>query len=719
MPSTQPLTVEQMDAQFGAPTPQTLIPTQTEAQSAPSTLTVEDMDRQFTQPNLASPLPLLHGVYNGAMRTVDKPAELVGDAMAKLGVSGALRNLLIAHGVSAKTANQLAPALDQSAVNDAANEKTFNTVYGNVPAAQVGNVLGQTAVVAPLVTLTGGLADAGANALGGALSDVAPVASRVIQGARHLLSGTAGAGMEGIGGGATHVASKLAQGAQIGAQAAAYTGQPVGQGAEYGAALAPAGALAGKVLGAAGVVGKNLLSPLTDMSATATQKAAANRLVQAFKADGLTPEQAISKVQELGQQGMLADAGGANVRSAAEAVASSPGSGSDIAQQALEGRASAQAGRVNQAVKDATGVGGNVHGEADQLIAQRAQAAAPLYEKALANPVVPNDKLTAQLQNPLVQKAMQDGASIAETNAAANGETFDPATYLNPDGSTPAAPTMQALDAAKQGLDDMLEKYRDPTTGKLNLDSKGRAINNLRASFVNNLDALNPDYAAARQAYAGPSQSLDAMNMGKRALTNDPEVNAKIVGNLSPGDKQFYLQGVTRALQNKIDSAQDGADVTRRIFGNDLIRNKIAAAFDDPAAFAKFQQQMEAESQFAQTRNAVLKGSPTARRLAGQADLSTPFADAGRQLVSGNVGSAAGSALRGVSNYLLQPSQAQSTALGRLMFTPGQTGVDQMQAALQSLQPGPTRQAINLLTHGTQQVALPAATVGTQRLYGH
>ena len=57
--------------------------------------------------------------------------------------------------------------------------------------------------------------------------------------------------------------------------------------------------------------------------------------------------------------------------------------------------------------------------------------------------------------------------------------------------------------------------------------------------------------------------------------------------------------------------------MTRRIFGNDLIRSKIAAAFDDPAAFAKFEQQMESESTFAQTRNQVLKGSPTARRLAG------------------------------------------------------------------------------------------------------
>ena len=136
---------------------------------------------------------------------------------------------------------------------------------------------------------------------------------------------------------------------------------------------------------------------------------------------------------------------------------------------------------------------------------------------------------------------MQDGAKIAQTEAAAEGRAFNPAEYFGPDGQIPETPSMRALDAAKQGLDDMLEKYRDPTTGKMSLDSQGRAIEKLRQSFVANLDQLNPDYAAARAAYAGPSQSLDAMNMGKRALSNDPEVNAKIVGNLSPGDKQFYL----------------------------------------------------------------------------------------------------------------------------------------------------------------------------------
>ena len=246
------------------------------------------MDAQFSQPNLNATRPILHGFYNGVMRTVDKPAEWLGDLAAKSGVSGTIRNLLMAHGVSAAHANQLVPALGQSAVNDAANEQAYTKAYGNNPAAQAGQMLGQTAVVAPVISTVGGVGGMLADATGTALSDAAPIAAKVIQGARNFLSGTAGADTPGIAGGIAKTASTVAHGAQIGAQAAAYTGEPIAKGAEYGAVLGPAGTVIGKALGAGATVGKNALSIFTDMSPTATQNAAANRLVQAFQADGLT-----------------------------------------------------------------------------------------------------------------------------------------------------------------------------------------------------------------------------------------------------------------------------------------------------------------------------------------------------------------------------------------------------------------------------------------------
>lgn len=159
----------------------------------------------------------MHGIYNGVVHTVNKPAEQLGDLAAKYGVSAKIRNALTGHGVSSNIANQLAPALGQTAANDAASANAFSKAYGGNTSAALGNVIGQTAVVAPLIEATGGVVGAGATGLAGALADAAPVASRLIQGTANLLGGTAGAGAKGIAGGATRVASKVAQGAQVGA----------------------------------------------------------------------------------------------------------------------------------------------------------------------------------------------------------------------------------------------------------------------------------------------------------------------------------------------------------------------------------------------------------------------------------------------------------------------------------------------------------------------
>ncbi|TPG50196.1 hypothetical protein EAH75_01490 [Rhodanobacter glycinis] len=144
------------------------------------------------------------------MRTVDKPAELLGDLAAKAGVSAKIRNALTAAGVSPDTANKLAPALGQSKVNDASNAAQYDAAYGKSTSAGLGNVIGQTAVIAPLISTGGALAGAGATGLAAGVADSAPIASKIIQGGANLLSGTAGAGMEGIAGGATRLASKVA-----------------------------------------------------------------------------------------------------------------------------------------------------------------------------------------------------------------------------------------------------------------------------------------------------------------------------------------------------------------------------------------------------------------------------------------------------------------------------------------------------------------------------
>lgn len=617
-------------------------------------------------------------------------------------------------------------------VNDAnqgnANLDAQYALYQNAHpmAAGAGNLGGQTVAVSiPLFGAENALAKGGS-----ALADAAGsgTASNVIRGATNFLTGDAGAGVSGARGLASRIASKSAEGAALGAGSAALTSPasnvPIGdqlkQGAEYGAIAGPVGMAVGSLAGKGADFLTNLISPITsDLSPKWTEQVAANRLSQALQRDGVTPNALIQKMREMGPEATPVDAAasllgvnsGANVRNMAETVANTPGEGQALANQVLQGRMDTQPTRINDAIKNATGAAGDVHAEAADLMAQRSANAAPLYEKAFSAQVQPDARLAQFLDHPIIQKGLAEGAKTAELDALANGSAFDPASYsIQPGQPAP----MSALDAAKRGLDDIVEGYRDPVTGKLNLDQYGRAVNNVRSAFVNHLDTMNPDYAAARAAWSGPSQSLDAMNMGRKALTNDPEVTSNVVQNMSPNDKQFFLSGVTRALQDKINSAPDGANAVRRIFGNSLMRDKVAAAFDNPDAFDNFARQMESEAQYADTRNSVLANSSTARRLAGaqdQADFATPL----NQLISGNLGGAARSGLGSLSQWAMKPSEKQLAAQSKLLFS---QDPDALANAIQTAAPGKARQAmINLLTNA-KRAAIPAASLGLQTNQG-
>ena len=69
------------------------------------------------------------------------------------------------------------------------------------------------------------------------------------------------------------------------------------------------------------------------------------------------------------------------------------------------------------------------------------------------------------------------------------------------DGGSPVKQsgfTTQTLDYVKRGLDDLVEANRDPVTRRLHLDEAGRAVNDVRAGLVREVDRLNPAYAKAR-----------------------------------------------------------------------------------------------------------------------------------------------------------------------------------------------------------------------------
>ncbi|OZA01116.1 MAG: hypothetical protein B7X99_01850, partial [Rhizobiales bacterium 17-65-6] len=255
-----------------------------------------------------------------------------------------------------------------------------------------------------------------------------------------------------------------------------------------------------------------------------------------------------------------------------------------------------QGDRINGAINTATGGDANFHTNLDNLMTQRATAAAPLYEAALNGGAVYNNRIQQFLEDPILQQGLRQGIEIQRLESLAQGTPFNPTDYAITDFNAAgdpvigSVPNMRTLDAAKKGLDNILEQYRDPTTGRLVLDQRGRAIDQVRQAFLKQIDAINPTYAQARASWAGPSQAMDALAAGRDVLNQDPEVIAKIRANLGPANQDFFLTGVARALKDKVGSTADSADATRRIFGNSLIRQKLQAAIGDPEAFQQFQQ---------------------------------------------------------------------------------------------------------------------------------
>jgi len=273
---------------------------------------------------------------------------------------------------------------------------------------------------------------------------------------------------------------------------------------------------------------------------------------------------------------------------------------------------------------------------------QRAQA----DKTANAPGAVWNPRVQQFLDDPIIQQGVQKGLEVQRLEALAEGRAFNPTEYAivgkAEDGKAivGSVPNMRLLDAAKRGLDEILEGYRDGTTRKLNLDQRGRAIDNVRKALVSELDSINPNYKPARDAWAGPSQSMNAVSMGEDFLQRDAEEISRAMASMSSADRDFYKLGAARTLQDKAASAADNADLTKRLFGNPAVRKKISEVFGSGAADS-FAKSMAAERQMFDTQQFVLGGSQSANKfgdLMPPTTLQNMAADAVQGGVAGMMG---------------------------------------------------------------------------------
>jgi hypothetical protein len=501
------------------------------------------------------------------------------------------------------------------------SERTYGEIRDDVRHQQEGfakahpvaNFAGETAGAIGGALLTGGVVGATvkgtgmtANALrllagAGRVEGLAPTAGRRI--VRGVVEGAAQGALSGIGS-ANGDLKERAAGAVMG-------------GALGGAGGAVVSAVPGAVRLLTGGTRKNVQS-------------AADRLVtRALVRDATSPAAVAARATagELKDPQLLLDAAGENTLGLARAVQSVPGGGKQKIAKALQARADAQGERIVGALEGGTGLQRpDVYQLADDIIARRKATADPLYQAAREAPPLENEKLFGVINmSPALKKAHERAIKLAreegvELPSLTRTVEIDgqPTKVFNP-------MPVRAFDYLKRGTDMVIRGGMK----KEGLDKEAaRLIRGKLADALEEVDREVPVYAQARQAFAGESQLLKSLELGRNALKEDARLSARQLRAMSDGEKETFRLGLTDAIRAKMDDAADGADLTRKIFGSTTWRKKVRNVFPDDASFESFARDMAREADMARGKNVVLGGSPTARIQAEQGDVAGTVVEA-------------------------------------------------------------------------------------------
>jgi len=389
----------------------------------------------------------------------------------------------------------------------------------------------------------------------------------------------------------------------------------VGQRLESAAVGSGVGAVAAPLIGhfAGGVAGLagDVVNHVTARRAAVT---GADLVAQKLAEDNITPAdaaQALGSAQANGTPAVLADLG-ENTRAFGGSVSRQPGAARNVAKTVTAERQLGQGERIKDAINRDLGHTTDVLEESERLIEQAKAKASPLYEKAYAQPTN-SDKIQGILKTPAARGALKRAYNIA-ANEGIDPHRLGIDLDMQGEPTLTRVPTTQTLDYVKRGLDDIIEKNRSPLTGKLILDESGKAVNGVKQRLLAEMDRLNPDYKAARAAYAGPAKLREAMMDGKAALNKSAaEINQRLK-NMTPAEHEQYALGLRSAIADKLESGADNSNKVRQLVANPKKRAALQQVFGGRSNLDRFLATLDNEQKAFETYAAVHRGSPTAER---------------------------------------------------------------------------------------------------------
>ncbi len=293
--------------------------------------------------------------------------------------------------------------------------------------------------------------------------------------------------------------------------------------------------------------------------------------------------------------------------------------------------------------------------------------------------------ISLMLTNPRIQEGIRRGMGIQRDESHARFIPFDPTEYAveldaNDKPTIFKTPNMRLLDAAKKGLDSMLEDYRNEITGRLELGApggEGQAIDELRRAWIKELDRINPDYKAARSAYAGPAANKGAMMMGQKILNMHPEDVKDAFENMTPSEQEHYRVGAAQAYMDQISDSGLKSPELRKISEEDEMasaRKRIQPIFSSKKKLDDFLASVTGERAILNAKQAIIGNSASAERLAEDATHNAqPYIDVGRAALhakTGNIPAAMSSFFRFTKHLDLAKKEKVREEIARILSDP-------------------------------------------------
>lgn len=351
----------------------------------------------------------------------------------------------------------------------------------------------------------------------------------------------------------------------------------------------------------------------------------------------------------------------------------------NLAENTFEPRALGQADRAVEAIDNYLAPVTNMAERSGNLMQAGRTASAPYYNMAAQRAGVIDDEVAAILNTDAGKDALGRAYRIASNEGRdPNKMGFD----LNDQGEVilREAPSFETLDLVKRGLDDKLGEFRNPVTGKLDLQGNplAQSVEGLRQRFVGRMDALNDQYPKARAEYAQYAQRRDALDRGYQAPSTmlRPRDLPAITNAMKPDQLGEFQRGYATRLADTVDSTRLVSDPFKRIYGSTADQQKIDMLFPKASDFRRL---TELERDMGKTAYETTGGSPTAARLAADAqlesNLGTMAVDAGSQMMTGggaplgSVWKAAQAALSGSAKLGIgKAAERRATELAPVLF---------------------------------------------------